>query len=164
MMEIVSKRPDDSEFNQQKLTGWQPMITIHGLIAIFIIIGLLFVPIGVSLLLESDNLMEYSMTYDSSDGNMDVSCSITESNANGNCSIPYTFTEDITGPLYLYYEISNFYQNHRRYVKSRSANQLMGSDLSYDEVYGDCFPLVENSTMLLNPCGLIANSFFNGKH
>ena len=36
-------------------------------------------------------------------------------------------------------------------------------DLTYDEVSSSCYPLVENGTQLLNPCGLIANSFFNGR-
>ena len=31
----------------------------------------------------------------------------------------------------------------------------------YDE--SDCEPLLRNGSMLLNPCGLIANSLFNGK-
>lgn len=25
----------------------------------------------------------------------------------------------VTGPVYVYYQLDNFYQNHRRYVKSR---------------------------------------------
>jgi len=29
-------------------------------------------------------------------------------------------------PIYVYYELSNYYQNHRRYVKSRSSLQLRG--------------------------------------
>lgn len=158
-----SRRPEDSAFNQQRLHSWWPKVTLNGLIAIFFVLGLLLVPLGALLLIESDNVKEFSMKYDSSDGQMDVPCSISEANANGNCSITYSFTEDVTGPLYVYYEISNFYQNHRRYVKSRSSSQLMGgSGLSYDDVYDDCFPLVENGSMLLNPCGLIANSFFNG--
>ena len=160
----MSKRPENSPFNQQRLRGWQPTITLNGLIGLFFAIGLLLLPLGIVLLTESANVKEFSVQYDSSDGKMDVPCSISEANANGNCSITYSFTEDVTGPLYVYYEISNFYQNHRRYVKSRSASQLMGSNLNYDDVYDDCFPLVENSTMLLNPCGLIANSFFNGTY
>ena len=30
----------------------------------------------------------------------------------------------MTGPVYVYYELDNFYQNHRRYVKSRMDAQL----------------------------------------
>lgn len=30
------------------------------------------------------------------------------------------------GPVYVYYELRKFYQNHRSYVKSRSFDQLKG--------------------------------------
>ncbi|UYV84094.1 TMEM30A [Cordylochernes scorpioides] len=40
--------------------------------------------------------------------------------------------------VYLYYGLSNFYQNHRRYVKSRDDRQLMGQFSS--KVSGDCEP------------------------
>lgn len=109
---------------------------------------------------QSDEVQQYTKVYDST-GTMDVDCSISAANVGNNCTIEFTFTESVTGPLYVYYEISNFYQNHRRYVKSRSADQLMGSVLTYDDVELDCFPLIENGTSLLSPCGLIANSLFN---
>jgi hypothetical protein len=32
--------------------------------------------------------------------------------------------EKMKAPVYVYYELDNFYQNHRRYVKSRSDDQL----------------------------------------
>jgi len=70
-------------------------------------------------------------------------------------------SQDVTGPIYVYYELKNFYQNHRRYVKSRSAYQLEGQDLSTSDVKTDCDPLYEDGSLLLNPCGLIANSLFN---
>jgi hypothetical protein len=31
-------------------------------------------------------------------------------------------------------------------------------------VASSCYPLIENGTNLLNPCGLIANSLFNGDY
>ena len=44
------------------------------------------------------------------------------------CDEKLTFNvgEDVPGPVYVYYELENFYQNHRRYVQSRSASQLEG--------------------------------------
>lgn len=30
------------------------------------------------------------------------------------------------GPVYVYYELRKFYQNHRSYVKSRSYDQVKG--------------------------------------
>lgn len=34
-------------------------------------------------------------------------------------------------------------------------------NLAYDDVSSDCYPMVANGSALLNPCGLIANTFFN---
>lgn len=34
--------------------------------------------------------------------------------------------KDMAKPVYVYYELSNFFQNHRTYVKSRSNDQLAG--------------------------------------
>ncbi len=38
----------------------------------------------------------------------------------------FKIDQDVTGPVYVYYELKNFYQNHRRYVASRSSYQLNG--------------------------------------
>ena len=73
--------------------------------------------------------------------------------------------EDVDGPVYVYYQLENFYQNHRRYVKSRSSDQLQGTaGISTNELKSDCDPLYQNGSLTLNPCGLIANSLFNGKY
>jgi hypothetical protein len=84
--------------------------------------------------------------------------------------------DDIEGPVYVYYGLDNFYQNHRRYVKSKSIMQLRGMDMGEDEVKVDCDAAITNSDLgksvsfdgtALNgddvavPCGLIAKSYFN---
>ena len=38
----------------------------------------------------------------------------------------------------------------------------ISQNLAYSEVESDCYPLISNGSLLLNPCGLIANTFFNG--
>jgi hypothetical protein len=38
--------------------------------------------------------------------------------------------------MYVYYELQNFYQNHRRYVSSRDAFQLEGT-VRIDETFPD---------------------------
>lgn len=78
----------------------------------------------------------------------------------------------------VYYKLENFYQNHRRYVKSRSPAQLRGTyDPDIDKV-ADCAPvyrmkhLFEYQRKNVNgdalkpddvavPCGMLAKSFFN---
>lgn len=64
----------------------------------------------------------------------------------------------------MYYGLSNFYQNHRRYVKSRDDNQLLG--LLTAEPSNECKPFqneVSDPKRPIAPCGAIANSMFNGE-
>ena len=68
----------------------------------------------------------------------------------------------LQGSVYFYYGLINYYQNHRRYVKSRDDNQLLGKT---DAVSSDCQPYqkpLNNSNADYTPCGAIANSKFNG--
>lgn len=85
--------------------------------------------------------------------------------------------KEAKAPVYVYYKLENFYQNHRRYVKSRVISQLKGT---YKEVGGlsECDPVIKvehlwnhqkynkNGLKLKDsdpaiPCGLIAKSYFN---
>jgi len=63
--------------------------------------------------------------------------------------------KDIEGKVFLYYQLDNFYQNHRRYVKSRSNTQLDGGGtpkkiMSYKEISGDCDPVSKNEDLWYN--------------
>lgn len=65
----------------------------------------------------------------------------------------------------MYYGLSNFYQNHRRYVKSRDDNQLLGK---LGNPSTDCAPFAfandsDGISKPIAPCGAIANSMFNGE-
>jgi hypothetical protein len=62
----------------------------------------------------------------------------------------------------LYYKLTNYYQNHRRYVKSIDQQQLLGDVRSPNDLQsGQCKPLGEQEGKGVYPCGLIANSMFN---
>lgn len=77
------------------------------------------------------------------------------------CSLQFNIPDNLKPPVLLYYRLTNFYQNHRRYVKSLDSEQLKGTAVSNDSL-GACDPLNTNSTGApIYPCGLIANSFFN---
>lgn len=43
------------------------------------------------------------------------------------CQISFVIDKDIKGPLLVYYELTNYHQNHRRYVTSYSSSQLLGA-------------------------------------
>lgn len=89
--------------------------------------------------------------------------------------------KDIEGPIYVYYQLDNFYQNHRRYVKSRDNDQLAGMYKTVDQL-ASCDPIIKvrdlwqyqqksmNGKVWTTeaeldqpaiPCGLVAKSFFN---
>lgn len=93
------------------------------------------------------------------------------------CRITFRIEKHMKAPIYLYYQLENFYQNHRRYVQSRSDAQLRGDATASTS---DCSPLTMSGTginkynstaetpigsnqtdYILMPCGLIANSLFN---
>jgi len=42
------------------------------------------------------------------------------------CPITLEVKETMKAPVFVYYQLDNFYQNHRRYVKSKDYKQLMG--------------------------------------
>lgn len=79
------------------------------------------------------------------------------------CIITFEIPEEIKPPILFYYRLTNFYQNHRRYVKSLDINQLKGDAVSASGIKsGECDPLdLAPDGRPYYPCGLIANSMFN---
>ena len=66
--------------------------------------------------------------------------------------------------MYLYYQLTNFYQNHRRYAKSFLSDQNLGTVFEKGaSALTQCQPPNANGSLVLNPCGLIANTLFNDK-
>ena len=76
------------------------------------------------------------------------------------CSLEFSIPNDLKPPVLLYYRLTNFYQNHRRYVKSLDSDQLKGTAVSNTSL-GACTPLDTTGGKPYYPCGLIANSVFN---
>ena len=87
------------------------------------------------------------------------------------CRLQFYIPDDLAPPVLLYYQLTNFYQNHRRYVQSFDTDQLSGKFRSNQSIDGsDCDPLKTTTTTdaagaqvtkAIYPCGLIANSLFN---
>lgn len=84
------------------------------------------------------------------------------------CHLQFNIPENLEAPVLLYYRLTNFYQNHRRYVKSFDQDQLKGNARDAGAINGsDCDPLegakdpIDGIFKPYYPCGLIANSLFN---
>lgn len=168
----LSKRPHDTRFKQQKLPAWQPIITAGTVLPLLFTIGVVFIPLGAIFLVTSNNISELVIDY-TGDECRDVTgercVDLLRNNTGGscNCTISFNITHPFKGNVYLYYGLSNFYQNHRRYVKSRDDLQLIGERNDYDSLSSDCDPYrghqdaVTMKWKAYAPCGAIANSLFN---
>jgi len=147
-----AKKPSNTDFKQQKLPAWQPILTPIPVIVSFLVIGVIFIPVGYVLFLASEQVIE--VTSDSYEGCLYPNCNHTFYNLN------------IQPPVYVYYRLENFYQNHRRYVKSRNDAQLRGQEVLSQSDLSDCSPFISQGDSsspndFYLPCGLIARSLFN---
>ncbi|XP_031561350.1 cell cycle control protein 50A-like isoform X2 [Actinia tenebrosa] len=162
----ASRKPSDTAFKQQRLKAWQPILTASTALPVFFVVGFVFVPIGIVLLVASDGVQERSIEYthcNSSQTNKGCDEFFHEVNNSGKtctCEMSFKLSSDYSGNVFIYYGLSNFYQNHRRYVRSRDDLQLNGQ--LQQSVNKDCAPFDKNSSGTSTaPCGAIANSLFN---
>jgi len=90
----------------------------------------------------------------------EASCSIPEGDFEKACEFEATIAEDMVGPVYMYYRITNFYQNHRSFVMYISPPQLDGDDISETKNCMDKMTTGEDNKILV-PCGHQGWSYFN---
>ena len=176
----------NSKFKQQMLPAWRPVPSFGSTMIIFGVFGIIFLTLGIVLYIMSEEIQGITKEYQDTPSCELVKgcqCNSFTDCSNCYCDITITIDEDITAPVYVYYQLDNFYQNHRRYVKSRSNKQLMGEWLDVGEL-DDCDPIKKNSDLKENqqfsvaqqlgtdpsakldpdeaafPCGLVAKSVF----
>ena len=148
----------DTDFQQQRLRAWQPALTPGWVVSVFVLLGVLFIPIGAALVYASTTVYEDSVRYD-------TLCGPPSRPNPVNCTVSLTVSHDMSPPIFVYYRLSNFYQNHRRYATSQSVEQLHGDS---DPDLSGCSPdqwqhhwSQQNQRQDIYPCGAIAGSFFN---
>ena len=184
-VKVGPRCPEDTPFKQQRLPAWQPILTPNWVIGTFLIVGCVFMPIGGAIYAASSSVQEIRIDY----GDMPV-CKTAKQAGTPTNTVQFVVSKDMKNPL-VYYELSNFYQNHRRYVTSRSDGQLRAAEDA--TVFSDfvaatrktdlmtCTPLVCSGNagdngcgtasapvaangrfnLVYYPCGLIARSMFN---
>ncbi|KAF4070993.1 hypothetical protein AMELA_G00279820 [Ameiurus melas] len=161
---VRSKKPDNTAFKQQRLPAWQPILTAGTVLPAFFVIGLIFIPIGIGLYVTSNNIKEFEIDYTGADASSPCyNCSQSSWNSTTpcRCSLPFSLEQPFESNVFMYYGLSNFYQNHRRYVKSRDDSQLNGDASSLKEPSKECEPYRMIGNTPIAPCGAIANSMFN---
>lgn len=187
-----SNRPDDSRWTQQQLPMWQPMLTLNWAIVWCFVVAATSIALGVAIVATSSFLTTLRVTYDDGgsgeaiatqmDGTVaDVGkCILTTKNdansfhADHTCFVTFTLPNNVTAPLYVFYELDNVFQHHRRFVSSIDRTQFTG-EWTPAVALTACAPLEtmkskrciagacdsDSKTRALFPCGIVANTMFN---
>uniref|UniRef100_A0A2P2QN48 ALA-interacting subunit n=1 Tax=Rhizophora mucronata TaxID=61149 RepID=A0A2P2QN48_RHIMU len=159
-----SRKPKYSRFSQQELPACKPILTPGWVITAFLCVGIVFIPVGLATFFASERVVEVVDRYDQdcippeyrNDSLEYIQSTLTDKTCDRSLIVP----KQMKGPVFIYYELDNFYQNHRRYVKSRSDKQLRSKASESDT--DNCKPeAVTLSNAPIVPCGLVAWSLFN---
>ncbi|XP_067098765.1 cell cycle control protein 50B [Osmerus mordax] len=160
--EETANRPDNTAFTQQRLPAWQPMLSAGIVIPGFLLIGLVFIGIGVTLFVTSQNIQMLEMDYTGVDKTSPCyKCSET-THKNCMCTLDFSVSRLVEGPVFFYYGLSNYFQNYRKYGVSKDFYQLSGDLTYFTTPSDDCLPYqYDSSSKPIVPCGSVANSMFN---
>lgn len=167
-----------NSFRQQKLPAWRPMLTIASVLATFILAAIALIVIGGGFFYVITSTQVFQLDYSQC---MPLYGSRTceqilfdwRVRSNGSwpppectCWYKFTLNDHFRANVYVYYALSNYYQNHLHYVRSKDMEQFTGV-ASADK---DCepfrtAPVVTAKGKVVHrgivPCGTIANSLFN---
>lgn len=161
-----SNRPTDRPLTQQRLIAFRPTYSAGTVLPLFFIVGIIFVPIGISVLWVSQNVHEKVIDYTDCTNKDNKACKDEIMNQNAtdrdcSCTAKFNIAEDWEGDVFMYYGLTNFYQNHRRYVGSKNDDQLLGK-VDDEPAEEDCSPFYKDDNgITFYPCGAIANSLFS---
>ncbi|KAK0524768.1 alkylphosphocholine resistance protein lem3 [Tilletia horrida] len=191
---FTQRKPANTAFRQQRIRAWQPILTPRSVLPTLFLVGLICAPIGAVLYYYSLQVREFTIDYTecattaprdgrptdipSSKYSFHVPGTSTSnfsvpqweyvantSSPNGMaCNVYFSVPVTLGPSVFLYYKLTNYYQNHRRYIKSIDTDQLLGKQVSTNDLgNGNCKPLAKDDAtgLPIYPCGLIANSMFN---
>jgi len=91
----------NSRFKQQTLPAWRPVPTFGSTMVTFLVFGVVFLVLGVVLYVMSEEIKETTIQYDNL-----TACSGTLPKS---CEVQFTIDEDIEAPIFVYYQLNNFY-------------------------------------------------------
>lgn len=178
---LHSRRPPNTAFRQQRLKSWQPVLTARVVLPLLLLVAVIFIPIGIGIFYTTYSVQLVQVDYSNCDsiatstmsdipnkkykhyfkGNKKSVAQWSYDSSTSVCTIQFEVPEDISGNLFLYYKLTNFYQNHRKYVESYDWQQLRGHAVAYDDISSKCNPMSHRDNKIIYPAGLVANSLFN---
>ncbi|CCH61565.1 hypothetical protein TBLA_0F00210 [Henningerozyma blattae CBS 6284] len=183
-----SRRPPNTAFRQQRLKSWQPILSPQSVLPLLILMTCIFAPIGIGLIISTLRVENLNINYSHCEDfatNAGFSSipkkyygyyfkksttfkpewkliHINEDNEDTKiCQLKFEIPNNIKKSILIYYKLTNFYQNHRKYVESFDDKQLKGEAVKLADLTANCKPLKNDGEKIIYPCGLIANSLFN---
>jgi len=150
-----------NEYRQQVSWVWKPKYTVETMSLPFLLIGTGYFLLGIFLCLYQQNTREEfvwdytSCTQSDHKNNTEQVCCNSSLNLQG---------MDDSRDLLIYYQLENFFQNHRLIVGNRDDVQLSGRSLDTAIAGSDCEDPNNNIAGIpIVPCGALANSMFDDK-
>eukprot|EP00835_Amoeboradix_gromovi_P002497 NODE_143_length_17796_cov_0.252020.p5 type:complete len:316 gc:universal NODE_143_length_17796_cov_0.252020:1963-2910(+) len=150
-----------SSFSQQTLPGFQPLFTPMTMIMTWMVSSIVFIISGILFVTYSPD--QKVIDYTNCQGDLIRPSYIKDNSTVVRCLKEFSIDKDYDNVL-IYYQLNNFYQNHRKYVRSKSDDQLSGIDVNFQSGTSTCDPLTfdeQEPNKIIYPCGLIANSQFD---
>ncbi|XP_026546241.1 cell cycle control protein 50B [Notechis scutatus] len=161
-------RPDNTAFTQQRLPAWQPLLSAGTVLPLFFGLGLAFLAVGLGLYFTSEGIQEVELDYTGAPGTNCSRCANLTNSRNPRrvrscqCWLQFQLPTAFPLPVCLYYQLSNYFQNNRRYSISRDDEQLSGLTWALHHPAQECKPYQYDSQGVpIAPCGSVANSLFN---
>ena len=115
--EVIIREKRGNFILRQELNSYNPECNPKCGMIFNLVLTLLFFSVGLPIIFMGKMSIEYRLPY--------TDCSI-NTKTNRLCNLTLIINETMPSPVYFYYELDNFYLNHRDIVKSKSWGQLKG--------------------------------------
>ena len=138
----------NSRFLQQHLPACRPRFTPLVSAFFYLAISAVSLILGLVYFLYDRDVFEAIVRYDDVCGSLST------------CSVNLEVDRDLSGEIFVYYELTNFYQVNYMFTTSKSWPQLEGEFVSFGNL-DDCTPLVGDNGTANAPCGAVPMSLFN---
>jgi hypothetical protein len=138
----------NSTFMQQMLPACRPFLTPLGAVVVYSVICTVCATCGGVLITQEGSFWEHSIRYDD------------QSPFGRLVNVTLRVDRDISNQLFVYYQLTGFYQNNFLFGSSKNWPQLEGERPSPSDM-DKCQPKLYHGDAVLAPCGALAASIFN---
>eukprot|EP00770_Monocercomonoides_exilis_P003155 MONOS_3134.1-p1 / transcript=MONOS_3134.1 / gene=MONOS_3134 / organism=Monocercomonoides_exilis_PA203 / gene_product=LEM3 / transcript_product=LEM3 / location=Mono_scaffold00071:47145-48778(+) / protein_length=274 / sequence_SO=supercontig / SO=protein_coding / is_pseudo=false len=146
---VVDNGSSSGNFLQQTLPGLMPQCSSIQLAILTTIMACFFLIFGIPILVTSVGVREVVIPYKGG-------------SLSNIINISFPLENQLKSPIYVFYRLNNFYQNHRRFVTSRNYEQLFGNEITSSDKEVCDYRLKENQEVFEQPfCGIAYSILFN---